>query len=145
MTAAKTAGERLEGNVAWLVNAQDCNWATVESEMPGRDMRAGKRLRLQGGLAQIEFDQRPGTPAGPRGARSRQRQRGQARPWNTATARVPTPRVGSPFLSPRGKVVDLGTEFGLSVDDEGETTVSESSMDRWPLFRSRPNRIPGPP
>ena len=44
------------GNIAWLVNAQDCHWAETEAEMPGRDMRAGKRLRLLRGLAEIEFD-----------------------------------------------------------------------------------------
>ncbi len=41
----------------------------------------------------------------------------------TLTARVPEPARGFTILSPRGKVVDLGTEFGLSVDDAGETTV----------------------
>ena len=44
------------GNIAWLVNAQDCRWAEAESEMPGRDMKAGKQLRLLRGLAEIEFD-----------------------------------------------------------------------------------------
>ena len=56
-SSAKQPSDRDAGNIAWLVNAQDCRWAEAESEMPGRDMRAGKRLRLQGGLAQIEFDQ----------------------------------------------------------------------------------------
>ena len=32
-------------NVAWLVNAQDCQWALDDSDMPGRDMSAGKLLR----------------------------------------------------------------------------------------------------
>ena len=39
------------------------------------------------------------------------------------TARVPAAARGFTILSPQGKIVDLGTEFGLSVDEEGETTV----------------------
>ena len=42
-------------NIAWLVNAQDCLWAGTE-QTPGRDMRAGKTLRLERGLAEIEFE-----------------------------------------------------------------------------------------
>ena len=30
------------GNVAWLVNAQDCVWDGTDAGMPGRDMRAGR-------------------------------------------------------------------------------------------------------
>ncbi len=122
-TAAKSPTDRRDGNVAWLVNAQDCHWAAVESEMPGRDMRAGKRLRLQEGLAQIEFDrgarvilQGPAELVLVSGSEARL-------VHGTITARVPTPARGFTILSPRGKVVDLGTEFGLSVDDEGDTTV----------------------
>ena len=49
LSAAKSRATERDGNVAWLVNAQDCQWAEVESEMPGRDMRAGKLLRLASG------------------------------------------------------------------------------------------------
>ena len=42
-------------NVAWLVNAQDCLWAGQEQK-PSRDVRSGKVLRLERGLAEIEFD-----------------------------------------------------------------------------------------
>ncbi len=42
-------------NVAWLVNAQDCRWAGL-AETPGRDMAEGKVLRLDRGLAEVEFD-----------------------------------------------------------------------------------------
>ncbi len=52
MSPARLAGD----NIAWLVNAQDCQWAEAESEMPGRNMKAGKQLRLLRGLAEIEFD-----------------------------------------------------------------------------------------
>ena len=123
LVSTNSRNDRHDGNVAWLVNAQDCQWAAVESEMPGRDMCAGKLLRLQGGLAQIEFDrgarvilQGPAELVLVSGSEARL-------VHGTLTARVPTPARGFTILSPRGKVVDLGTEFGLSVDDEGETTV----------------------
>ncbi|QEH34260.1 FecR protein [Aquisphaera giovannonii] len=111
------------GNVAWLLNAQDCVWAGSEAEMPGRDMRSGKILRLRSGLAEIEFEQGARVllhgPAefvllGGSSARLVQ---------GSLTARVPEPARGFTVFSPRGKVIDLGTEFGLSVDEDGATTV----------------------
>ncbi len=41
----------------------------------------------------------------------------------TLTARVPDRARGFTVLTPHNKVVDLGTEFGLSVDDQGAATV----------------------
>jgi len=43
--------------------------------------------------------------------------------YGTLTARVPAQAKGFTALSPRGMVVDLGTEFGLSVVPGGATTV----------------------
>ncbi len=120
---SRSSSDRGDENVAWLVNAQDCQWAQAESEMPGRDMRAGKRLLLKAGLAQIEFDrgarvilQGPAELVLVSGSEARL-------VHGTLTARVPEPARGFTIISPRGKVVDLGTEFGLAVDDAGETTV----------------------
>jgi ferric-dicitrate binding protein FerR (iron transport regulator) len=111
------------GNIAWLVNAQDCQWAEAESEMPGRDMKAGKQLRLLRGLAEIEFDR--GARVILQGPANLELKSGSEALLHhgTLTARVPAQARGFTVLSPRGKVVDLGTEFGLSVDDAGATTV----------------------
>ena len=49
------SGKGPVANVAWLVNAQDCLWSQ-DGERPGRNMLAGKSLRLMRGLAEIEFD-----------------------------------------------------------------------------------------
>src|SRR5262249_25350580 len=117
-TPGKSAGE----NIAWLVNAQDCRWDDA-GQRPGRDMRAGKELHLVGGLAEIEFDCGARVilqgPAGLRlvSGRSAQLLRG------TLTARVPARAHGFAVLTPHNEVVDLGTEFGLSVDDGGAATV----------------------
>ena len=61
----------------------------------------------------------------------------------TLTARVPTPARGFTILSPRGKVVDLGTEFGLSVDDEGDTTVRvfDGQVAAFPLSSEPETRL----
>ncbi len=111
------------GNVAWLVNAQDSQWVGAETEMPGRDMRAGKVLRLQRGLAEIEFDhgarlilQGPAGLVLISGNEARLLH-------GTLTAKVPARAHGFTIYSPRGKFVDLGTEFGLSVDSQGSTAV----------------------
>ena len=111
-----------EENIAWLVNAQDCRWDDA-GQRPGRDMRAGKELHLIGGLAEIEFDCGARVilqgPAGLRLASGRSAQLLKG----TLTVRVPPRAHGFTVLTPHNKVVDLGTEFGLSVDDAGAATV----------------------
>ncbi len=109
-------------NIAWLVNAQDCLWAGTE-QTPGRDMRAGKTLRLERGLAEIEFEK--GARVILQGPAGIELVSGScARLFHgTLTARVSKGAIGFTVLSPGGKVVDLGTEFGLSVDERGATTV----------------------
>ena len=115
-------GKPADENVAWLLNAQDCLWDDA-GQRPGRDMRAGKELHLSRGLAEIEFDCGARLivqgPAGLRlvSGRSAQLLRG------TLTARVPPRARGFTVLTPHNKVVDLGTEFGLSVDNVGAATV----------------------
>jgi hypothetical protein len=49
------AAARTDGNqaVAWLVNAQDCTWADGE---PDGDLRAGKLLKIERGLAEVRFE-----------------------------------------------------------------------------------------
>jgi hypothetical protein len=120
---AQTSSQSVIANVAWLVNAQDCQWARGESEMPGRDMQAGKVLRLERGLAEIEFDRGARLilqgPAGLELTSSN----GARLLYGSLTARVPTRARGFTIYSLQGKVVDLGTEFGLSVDSRGATAV----------------------
>ncbi len=109
--------------MAWLVNAQNCQWADNQDGMPGRDMRAGKSLQLVRGLAEIEFER--GTRLILQGPAGLELISGnEARLVHGAlTARVPERARGFTIYSPQGKVVDLGTEFGLSVDDRGNTAV----------------------
>jgi hypothetical protein len=110
-------------NVAWLVNAQNCQWVDDQDGKPGRDMRAGKSLQLRRGLAEIEFDRGARLilqgPAGLELISGNEARLIQG----SLTARVPDRARGFTIYSPHGKVVDLGTEFGLSVDDRGNTAV----------------------
>jgi ferric-dicitrate binding protein FerR (iron transport regulator) len=110
-------------NVAWLVNAQDCQWAGNASQMPGRDMRAGKVLQLRRGLAEVEFDHGARLILqGPAGLELLSSNAVRLI-HGTLTARVPPLARGFTVYSPQGKVVDLGTEFGLTVDERGTTAV----------------------
>jgi hypothetical protein len=119
---AAARGKASAGNIAWLVNAQNCEWAGTEAR-PGRDMRAGKSLSLACGLAEIEFDQGARVILqGPAGVELLSGSKVRLS-HGTLTARVPFGARGFTVLSPGGRVVDLGTEFGLTVDEKGATTV----------------------
>jgi hypothetical protein len=104
--------------VAWLINAQNCSWSNdVE---PAGDMGPGTVLQIESGLAEIRF--RCGARVVLQGparlellsGKSAQLVRGKL------TARA---AFGFEILSPQGKVIDLGTEFGVAVSDKGATDV----------------------
>src|SRR5262249_53868645 len=107
--------------IAGLVNAQNCKWA--DGAGPEQNLQAGKVLTLEMGLAEIRF--RCGARvvlAGPATlelltARSARLRAGKL------TARVPPEAIGFELLSPQGRVIDLGTEFGISVSGSGATDV----------------------
>lgn len=107
--------------IAWLVNAQNCAWADgVEA---AGTMRAGHVLDIQRGLAEVRFQCGARVVLeGPArlellSAKSARFLRGKL------TARVPAPATGFEIISPQGKVIDLGTEFGLAVSEQGATEV----------------------
>jgi hypothetical protein len=107
--------------IAWLTNAQDCQW--MGNEAPAGDMRPGKVLRLQRGLAEIRFQSGARVVLqGPAGlelltGKSARLMHGKL------TAQVPPGAEGFQIASPHGKVVDLGTEFGMAVAADGTTDV----------------------
>jgi hypothetical protein len=116
-----TGNQTQAATIAWLVNAQNCQWA--DELDAAANMQAGKVLKLTSGLAEIHFQ------CGARivlegpaslellSARSARLQQGKL------TARVAKEAAGFVILSPQGKVIDLGTEFGISVAADGATKV----------------------
>jgi hypothetical protein len=135
--SAPTAPITSPANFAWLINAQDCRW-TGNDQKPGRDMRSGKVLRLERGLAEIEFDRGARVILqGPAGLELVSATTARLL-YGTLTARVPETARGFTVLSPSGKVVDLGTEFGLSVDRGGATSVRVFTglVEAFPLLSS---------
>ena len=86
-------------------------------------MQAGKVLKLERGLAEIRFQ--CGARVVLEGPASLELLSGKQRPVAARQADRPGPEAGVGFevLSPQGKVIDLGTEFGVSVSDDGATEV----------------------
>src|SRR5262249_27314418 len=110
-----------EAAVAWLVNAQNCKW--VDDVEPAGDMQAGKALKIERGLAEIRF--RCGARVVLEGPATLEllSARGARLVRGKLTARVPGAATGFEIVSPQGKVIDLGTEFGVAVSDHGTTDV----------------------
>ena len=107
--------------VAWVLNAQNCEWK--QDLAPSGEMLPGKVLALERGLVEIEF----GSGAtvllnGPASMELKSSNSAQLR-YGKLTARVPKQAIGFSILSPEGKIVDLGTEFGISVAQSGATEV----------------------
>jgi ferric-dicitrate binding protein FerR (iron transport regulator) len=109
-----------EPAIAWLVNAQNCQWSEGE---PAGNMQAGTVLKLERGLAEICFQCGARVVLQGRADLELLSERSARLMRGKLTARVPEPALGFEILSPQGKVIDLGTEFGISVLDEGATDV----------------------
>ncbi len=110
-----------DGAIAWLVNAQNCAWASgIE---PAGTMRAGSVLEIERGLAEVRFQ--CGARVVLEGPCRLELLTGKSARvlQGKLTARVPAPVTGFEILSPQGKVIDLGTEFGVAVSDKGDTAV----------------------
>lgn len=107
--------------VAWLNNAQNCQWA--EGGTPAGGIIPGKVLQLEQGLAELLFHSGVSIVLqGP--ATLELRSESSVRLLHgRLSARVPEAARGFEVLSPEGKVVDLGTEFGVSVADDGSARV----------------------
>lgn len=107
--------------MAWLINAQNCQWAANMG--PAGDMQAGKNLRLESGLAEVCFQKGARIlMEGPASLEIISANSARLR-HGKLTAKVPESARGFQVVTPNGKVVDLGTEFALSVDADGVTDV----------------------
>jgi hypothetical protein len=109
-----------ETTVAWLVNAQNCTWAG--GDLPG-ELRAGTMVRIDRGLAEFHF--RCGATVLLEGPSSLElmSETSARLVAGRLTARVPPEASGFEIVSSQGRIIDLGTEFGVSVGGGGETEV----------------------
>lgn len=114
---------RFETNddVAWLVNAQNCEWEDRHPIEAG--LKAGTKLAMTQGLAEIRF--RSGATVILSGPCELELKDGNSANLlkGKVAARVPESAIGFELRTPQGKVIDLGTEFGVSVGDTGAAEV----------------------
>jgi hypothetical protein len=132
--------------VARLTNAVDCQWKaagqdssvglsprndngpqpTAYSLQPldiGTEFRAGQKLNLMAGLAELTFDSGAKVIlTGPALFDVTDALGGDLQ-VGKLTAKVPHTAAGFTVATPGGKVIDLGTEFGVKVRDDGAMNV----------------------
>jgi FecR-like protein len=132
-------GRADDESIAWLVNAQDCTWS--ESGLTGH-LQPGTVLKIERGLAEFKFQ--CGAQIileGPSevhllSSRSARLVSGKL------TASVPAEAVGFEILSPHGKVVDLGTEFGVrSGNGLTEVYVFKGKVEAHPAGKIETGRV----
>ncbi len=115
-----SATEETSASVAVLTRGVNLNWETTPIQ-PGSPLSPGL-LKLKSGIAQIEFFQGARvTLEGP--AELNLISSGEATcTKGKLSAHVPPQAKGFRINTPKGNIVDLGTEFGLSID-ESNTSV----------------------
>jgi hypothetical protein len=130
-----------ETAVAWLVNAQNCRWA--DDVGPPRALTAGKSLQVEGGLVEVRFACGASVVLEGPARLELLSGKGARLLRGKLSARVPQAAAGFEILSPQGKVIDLGTEFGVAVADNGVTDVYvfEGQVEAHPR-RARPEAAP---
>ena len=126
---------------ASLANVEEAVWATPRAE---GDRLAADTLRLERGVVDVRFDK--GTVARLTGPAVLQLRNSDevVLDEGSLSVKVPKQAVGFSVLTPVGRVLDLGTEFDVSVDDAGktETVVRRGKV----LFKPQRNgELPGKP
>lgn len=107
--------------IAQLVEMRNCVWPG--NRKPDIELKAGP-LRLIEGMLKLRFKSGAEvTLTGPMRFDLRSANSGFLHTGDLF-AHVPKPAVGFAVQTPTAKVVDLGTEFGVSVDESGATNVS---------------------
>jgi ferric-dicitrate binding protein FerR (iron transport regulator) len=125
-----------ESAIAWLVNAQDCSWAGAG---PMGNLQAGRILEIQRGLAEIHFQCGARVILEGPSVLELLSSKSARLASGKLTARVPVEAIGFEVLSPEGKVIDRGTEFGV-VSEKGSTEVYvfEGKVEALPADQSIP-------
>jgi hypothetical protein len=131
-----------ETAVAWLVNAQNCQWA--DDVGPTGILSAGTVLQVERGLVEVRFH--CGASVVLQGPARLELLSGKGARLlrGKLSARVPPAAAGFEVLSPQGKVIDLGTEFAVAVADNGVTDVYvfEGQVEAHPRRGGQPEAGP---
>lgn len=110
--------------VATLTRAVGVDWAEDSELRPslGEPLSAGK-LKLDAGLAQVEF--RQGAYVVLEGPAEFDLTHANEGALRVGRLRANVPQVAKGFTidTPKGKVIDLGTEFGVNVEENGVTEI----------------------
>jgi ferric-dicitrate binding protein FerR (iron transport regulator) len=127
-----------ESAIAWLVNAQDCSWS---GPGPMGNLQAGKVLKIERGLAEIHFQCGARVILEGPSVLELLSSKSARLASGKLTARVPAEAIGFEILSPQGKVIDRGTEFGVvSEKDSTEVYVFEGKVEALPAEENTPGR-----
>ncbi len=120
LSRTEEPGASADVGIAWLVNAQNCRFADAGAL---REIRAGRTVELLGGLAELQFASGATVLLqGPARLEVLSARAAKLRAGRLA-ARVPPGAEGFEILAPSGRVIDLGTEFGLAVAEDGTAEV----------------------
>jgi len=109
---------------ATLSGLVDCKWSDeVEEPTYGEQLTRNRHLNLESGLAQLTFESGAKLILqGPAEFVVRSEMEGSLR-LGKLTAVVPQRAQGFSVTTPSAEIVDLGTEFGIEVNDAGRTEV----------------------
>jgi ferric-dicitrate binding protein FerR (iron transport regulator) len=108
--------------VAYLGRTSNCVWES-EQFAEGTQLHVGSQLRLSAGMADVIFEN--GARVKVRGPCALFMDDAQACSlrYGSASVNVPDSAFGFKVVTPSGIIVDLGTEFGVDVDRQGDSEV----------------------
>ena len=113
--------QKNDRNIAWVVDAQNCRWVH-RSAIEG-PISNGSVIEIHSGLLELGFASEANIVV--QGPAKLDVISGSKIKLHRGRVSVSMPKGMSGFevLSPRGKVIDLGTEFGVAVGTGGQTDV----------------------
>lgn len=120
---AEEPREAMHEGVAVISRAVDVAWGGPESFLAGDSVASNQILHVESGIVGIQFLRGATvTLRGPAQLEIRDTDNAVLREGE-AWASVPVPARGFTLHTPQAEIVDLGTEFGVSVGRDGETAV----------------------
>jgi len=111
------------GPVASVTRTIEPNWADGRENLEGTQLRAGRKLDLRQGLAEIRFHSQARVILEGPATFVLDDPNGGFLHAGKLTAVVPHEAAGFTVRTPSATVVDWGTEFGVAVEPDGRTEV----------------------